>query len=117
MNFDYQLSCDIIVQDQARFRLERYSADNYTVSGKKSLRYFRFIFDKLKPLFIIFGRSRPEYSLYSTVEIFVFYIAMSLRRADVIMTSLKMPLAYHCIRVKNANNVSANNLTNLNFCL
>jgi len=32
----------------------------YTVSGKKSLRYFRHIFDKLKHIFIIFGMSRPE---------------------------------------------------------
>jgi len=31
---------------------------------KKSLRYFRHIFDKLKPIFIIFGMHRPEYSLY-----------------------------------------------------
>jgi len=30
---------------------------------KKSLRYFRHDFDKLKPIFIIFGMSRPEYSL------------------------------------------------------
>ena len=64
----------------------------YIVSGKKSLRYFRHIFDKLKPIFIFFGRSCPEYSLYLTVEIFSLYIGMSLRRADVIMTSSKMPL-------------------------
>jgi len=62
----------------------------YTVSGKKSLRYFRHIFDKIKSIFIIFGMSCPEYSLDLTVEIFSLYIAMSLRRADVIMKSSKM---------------------------
>jgi len=30
---------------------------------KKNLRYFRHIFDKRKPIFIILGLSRPEYSL------------------------------------------------------
>jgi len=35
----------------------------YTVSGK-SLRYFRHIFDKIKLIFIMFGISRPKYSLY-----------------------------------------------------
>lgn len=30
---------------------------------KKSLQYFRHIFDELKPIFKIFGMSRPEYSL------------------------------------------------------
>jgi len=65
------------------------------MSGKKSLRYFRHIFDKLKPIFIIFGKSRPEYSPYSTVEIFSLQIAMSLCTADVIMTSSKMPLSLY----------------------
>ena len=37
--------------------------DNTPCLEKNSLRYFRHIFDKLKPIFIIFGMSRPKYSL------------------------------------------------------
>jgi len=35
----------------------------HRVWKKKSLQYFQHIFDKLKPIFVIFGKSRPEYSL------------------------------------------------------
>ena len=64
---------------------------HYIVSGKKSLYgiFDVFLTDKLKPIFIIFGMSRPEYSLGYEVKISFLYIAMSLRRADVIMTTLK----------------------------
>jgi len=56
--------------------------------------------------------SRPEYSLYLTVKIFSLYIAISLRRADVIMTvSKKQFLLYP--RWKKANTVSVNNFNKI----
>jgi len=80
----------------------------YTVSGKKSLQYFRYIFDKHKLIFIIFCMTCPEYSLPKTVEIFSLHIGMSLRTADVIMTSLKN-VVFIVSEVKKANSISVNN--------
>jgi len=46
----------------------------YTVSGKKSPRYFRYIFDKLKHIFIIFGVSVLNIHLIKLLRYFLFIL-------------------------------------------